>query len=68
MAKAAADAEASKVNEKIVADIQAAGVKLVTPAPAFRKAALPIVEKAARDILAPGVWEAAVEAAGGAAN
>ena len=65
---AAADAEASKVNEKIVADIQAAGVKLVTPAPAFRKAALPIVEKAARDILAPGVWEAAVEAAGGAAN
>lgn len=65
---AAADAEASKVNEKIVADIQAVGVKLVTPKPAFREAALPVVEKAARDILAPGVWDAAVKAAGAGAN
>lgn len=65
---AAADAEAAKVNDKIIADIQAAGVKLVTPAPEFRKAALPIVEKAARDILAPGVWEEAVKAAGTGAN
>lgn len=58
----AADAEADRLNDQIVADIQAAGVELVEPKPAFREAALPVVEKAARDLLAEGVWEAAVAA------
>lgn len=59
--KAATDA-ASSLNDKIVKDIAAKGVKVVEPKPSFRTDALPIVEKAARDILAPGVWDAAVKA------
>lgn len=58
----AADDAASALNDKIVKDITAKGVKLVEPKPAFREAALPVVEKAARETLAPGVWDEAVKA------
>jgi len=58
----AADAAATALNDKIVKDIVAKGVKLVEPKPAFREAALPVVEKASRAILAPGVWDEAVKA------
>lgn len=61
-ATAAADAEAERLNQQIIADIQAAGLTVVEPKPAFREAALPVVEKAAQDLLDEGVWEAAVAA------
>ena len=61
-ATAAADAEAERLNQQIIADIQAAGLTVVEPKPAFREAALPVVEKAAKDLLDEGVWEAAVAA------
>ena len=61
-ATAAADAEAERLNQQIIADIQAAGLTVVEPKPAFREAALPVVEKAAQDLLDKGVWEAAVAA------
>ncbi len=61
LASKAANAEASTLNDKIVADIVATGVKLVEPKPEFRTKALPIVEAASRKILADGVWDAAVK-------
>ncbi|MGP1254310.1 MAG: TRAP transporter substrate-binding protein [Kiloniellales bacterium] len=61
-ASASADAEAETLNLRIIEDIQAAGVELVEPKPAFREAALPVVEAAAKDLLAEGVWDAAVAA------
>lgn len=60
-ASKAANQTASTLNDKIIADIVATGVKLVEPKPEFRAAALPIVEAASRKILADGVWEAAVQ-------
>lgn len=61
----AADEKAFEYNKQIVADIEEAGVEVVEPDPSFRKDALPIVKKAADDILADGVWEAAVAAGEG---
>jgi len=60
-ASKAANQTASRLNEKIISDIVATGVKLVEPKPEFRAAALPIVEAASRKILADGVWDAAVK-------
>jgi TRAP-type C4-dicarboxylate transport system substrate-binding protein len=64
----AADAAAREENKRIVEDITASGVELVEPDESFRQGALPVVEKAAKDILAEGVWQAAVEAADSGPN
>lgn len=60
-ASKAANDTAAKLNDKIITDIVAKGVKLIEPKPEFREAALPIVEAASRKILADGVWDAAVK-------
>lgn len=59
------DASTEEVVAKIVADIQASGVELVQPDPSFRTDSLPVVEAAAKNLLADGVWQAAVEASRG---
>lgn len=57
-ADAATDAAAA-VNAGIVEKLLAAGLTLVRPPAAFRDEAAAIAEKAARETLAPGIYEAA---------
>lgn len=51
-------------NGAIVEQLLAAGLTLVRPKPEFRQKAMPVIEKAARETLAPGVYEAALAAIG----
>lgn len=47
-------------NARLLARLEAAGMVRLAPRPEFRQKALPIVEKAVRETLAPGVYEAAL--------
>ncbi len=51
-------------NGAIVDELLAAGLTLVHPKPEFRQKAMPVIEKAARETLAPGIYEAALVAIG----
>jgi len=65
-ASAAADKAASEQaieeNASTVKKLQDFGLTLVEPKPEFRAKAMPVIEKVAKDVLAPGAWEAAVAA------
>ncbi|MCW7545775.1 TRAP transporter substrate-binding protein [Aurantimonas litoralis] len=52
-------------NKRIIGLIEAAGVETVEPKPEFREEALPVIKAAADKILAPGVYDAAIEAVDG---
>ncbi|MEF2553145.1 TRAP transporter substrate-binding protein [Aurantimonas sp. A2-1-M11] len=62
--KAGSDAAVDE-NERIIGLIEDAGVEVVEPKPEFREKALPIIRTAADKVLAPGVYEAAIEAVDG---
>lgn len=49
-------------NARLVARLTAAGMTRLAPRPEFRQKALPVVEKAVRETLAPGIYEAALAA------
>ncbi|BBK33825.1 TRAP-type C4-dicarboxylate transport system substrate-binding protein [Stella humosa] len=51
-----------ELDRTILDRLVATGMTRVVPRPEFRQKALPVVEKAARDMLAPGVYEAALAA------
>lgn len=48
-------------NESVIEEILASGVELVEPDPSFRQDAMPIIEKAAKNILEDGIYEDAVQ-------
>jgi TRAP-type C4-dicarboxylate transport system substrate-binding protein len=63
VATKAGDDQTKAENERIVKKLQEFGLTLVQPKPEFRTKALPVIEKVAKEILAPGVYDEALKAA-----
>ncbi|BBK35362.1 hypothetical protein STAQ_04400 [Allostella sp. ATCC 35155] len=61
-AGATATRMAAAENARLLERLETAGMVRMDPSPTFRQKALPIVEKAALESLAPGVYEAALAA------
>ena len=49
-------------NARLLAQVEAGGIIRLQPRPEFRQKAMPIVDKAVRETLAPGIYEAALAA------